>query len=1210
MITIRFNPKALTSEGQIVKKVQFIPQHSVIFYVQMNDFDWHNCDYILSGRVAKADDIVRDGDEIIIKPRVEAPIAAFVAAITAWFAVNAFWAGLAIAVSVGATLYSVISALTSRPRTPSNGTNGSGIDNGSPTYGFDGIGNTTSPGLPVAVVYGVHRVGGMIIGRYVNTDGDLNYLNLLIALCEGEIDSISGIEINGNPIANYNSVSYDTRTGTNGQAAVDNFHETHDTRSVNVNMLSGVAQVFTSIATNVDALAIHLLLPNGLFAEDSSSGNIISATVTYLLEYKLHSAGSYTTIGSINISEQSRTAVRRVYKIDGLTPGQYDVRITKTSSDSTFFFTGDLVWDTVDEIVDEQIAYVNTALLSVTALATNQLSGSEPTFTSIVKATKVNQPQVKKSGVEVDWDTYYYDPVAAAYKDINDDTTLTWDGTTYVTKWSANPVWCLRDLLLNTRYGLGNFIDTTLIDDASFLAMSQYCDNKVPDGQGGYEKRYNLNIVLDASTKAFDMILQVASSFRGLLFYSTGTIKLKIDKADTPVQLFGMGNIQQGSFTQTWLSLKQKFNIIEAQFLNKDLDYIQDTVAVVDEAALAAGDPIRKKQTKLFTTQTSQAIREARYLLWMNKYIQRVVSFKAGIDAIVCEAGDLINVSHDVPAWGQSGRIASGSTTTVINLDRTVVLLSGITYNILVKHSADDSMEERTITTPAGNVNQVTVSSAFSSAPAAYDDYAVGQITIETKPFRILSIQVDNDHNADIMALEYNESIYDDSAPALPTVDYSALSLGIPNITDLALTSGVVKLNDGTINSSIDVWFSRPDGTSVFVMYDKARIYLSDNGGLSWLYIGETNGNHFQINEEILDGTTYKVAVVSVGANGVINAVDNSPQQSILSIGKSAPPSDVPTFLVNQNRDNLFFGWTPVTDLDLSGYEIRYGDSWDAGAILATQLKNSNYQSPNISTGTAQNYFIKAIDSSGNYSTNATQAVITIDSIPFQNIISEFMEAAAWTGTKSSTLVVSSVLIVSTGVLTGTYVTPVRDVGFVATFKIGITAVVVDASGDRQFNDDTTTQFDTDPNARFSGEEISGAASFEIQTSTDNITWSGYSPWQFGDYTCRYFQIRMTLTRQNTGQNIECSDLSYFADLPDVDDFSGTLTVSNASTGLAVLYGKTFHQVPAVSISILSGTGVFAGFASAPDTTGFTVKLYNAAGTAETGTFSYHAHGV
>ncbi|MFH1653600.1 MAG: hypothetical protein ABIE74_06055, partial [Pseudomonadota bacterium] len=231
----------------------------------------------------------------------------------------------------------------------------------------------------------------------------------------------------------------------------------------------------------------------------------------------------------------------------------------------------------------------------------------------------------------------------------------------------------------------------------------------------------------------------------------------------------------------------------------------------------------------------------------------------------------------------------------------------------------------------------------------------------------------------------------------------------------------------------------------------------------------------------------------------------------------------------------------------------------------------------------------------------------TIANIPFRNIIAEFSEQPSWTGTKVHTVIDGSSLEIESGYLSGTYETPVRDLGYVSTVYIGIEAVITIATG-RAFDDDSVTRFNTSDTLRFSGEESPGAATFEIKISDDNITWSGWMEYQAGDYNCRYYQIRMTLTRENVGDDLECTTFDHYGDLPDVDEY-GSDTVTDAGTGKAVVFTKNYHEEPNVHIEITSGSGIYAQFTS-KSTTGFTVKLYDASGVAQTGDLDWHGHGI
>src|SRR5260363_357087 len=46
-------------------------------------------------------------------------------------------------------------------------------------------------------------------------------------------------------------------------------------------------------------------------------------------------------------------------------------------------------------------------------------------------------------------------------------------------------------LVTNDRYGLGRFIDEALVDKWTLYAVGQYCDERVPDGFGGWGPRFS-----------------------------------------------------------------------------------------------------------------------------------------------------------------------------------------------------------------------------------------------------------------------------------------------------------------------------------------------------------------------------------------------------------------------------------------------------------------------------------------------------------------------------------------------------------------------------------------------------------------------------------------------------------------------------------------------------------------------------------------------
>lgn len=983
-VKIKYIPNILIAED---RKEIILPYHrdrSLLDFLKKSGFEYEGMRVIVLGKKLDNLNILLDNDdEIIITPDIKFDPATWAVIVTAFHIITAV-------VAVASIVYSIYQAVTyKKPSQPNFNTNGDGLDESSPTYGWDGIQTTQDVGRPIPIIYGEHKAGGNIINSFVRTDGDKNYLNVLIGLCEGEIESISNIKINDQPAANFDGVTTYQRLGANSQSVIANFQDLHNLYSLAQNLLQNNPYNYTTINNDVEGFELHFNLPNGLYEQDQSSGALMTWTVTYRVEYKLHSDSTYIDLGLTTISANSHTTVRRIYRKDGLVKGLYDIRITRTSEDSSTYKTGDLQLSNIDEIKTDDLAYPNTALLGIEAMATDQLSGAMPQFSCIVKGKKVRIPKIMNGVNEVNWNDYYWDSATSQYKLLSNGTVLSWDGTTYVERYSANPIWCVRDLQINTRYGTGEFIDLTSLDDTLLLSMSRYCEEKIPDGLGGYEKRFRMDIVLDSPARALDVLSQLASIFRGMFFFSEGTVKVKIDKPESPVQLFGMGNIIEGSFTQQWKSIKETPNVIEVQYLDKDKDYQQEQIAVIDEAALTAGDPIRKKQIKVFTTKMSYAIREGRYHLKVNKYIERSVSFKAGIDAIACQAGDRIDISHDVPQWGFSGRVQSGSTTIKVKLDQSVTIDAGKTYKIRVKFS-DDTIEERTVSDPAGTYTEVIVSSAFSQAPQAYDVYALGESNKIIKPFRIVSMKINNNNEVEVLAIEYDENIYDDSAVTIPTNNYSALITTLPNVTNAKLTERIVKLPDGTIEDVIDAWFDKPVMTAYQMKkYAKAKIYLSDDNGVSWIYRGETFGIYLSLQGGIIERQAYKVAIVSVSSEGYENAIANSPQINIITQGKTAPPSAVTGFDIFQESNMLRFRCNPPPDWDFAYFRIKKGAEWSTGQLIAERADLTEFMYPVGEIGTVT-FMIKIIDTSGNESIAATSDIITVTAPPEMNFIQNF----------------------------------------------------------------------------------------------------------------------------------------------------------------------------------------------------------------------------
>jgi len=460
-------------------------------------------------------------------------------------------------------------------------------------------------------------------------------------------------------------------------------------------------------------------------------------------------------------------------------------------------------------------------------------------------------------------------------------------------------------------------------------------------------------------------------------------------------------------------------------------------------------------------------------------------------------------------------------------------------------------------------------------------------------------------YNSSILA-DRHGSTFDDWNYGSPPNPFAPVT----DVTNIVLEEIGWRNADGTHIAHIDVTWVAPATKKELL---NGYIIELKKGAGDYISVGTANvgDTEYRINLNLEIDKEYYVKIKTQSINSIIS--DGTVSSVIKLIGKDDPPSNVTSFIVRKYRDSIVCRWGKVTDVDVKRYEIRKGADWISADVVGTNLPGVEATLRDIKLGTDQAYWIKAIDNSDNYSVNALEALITVANIPFQNIIKTFEEDPAWNGTKTDTEISGNNLILSAGKLTGTYITAVKGIGYICDARIMIESLATIASA-LAWNSEAGRAFDDSTTLRFSGDEVPGALSFKIRTSTEGAdplvdTWTDWEDWITADYNCRWFQIKMTVTRDSVDTSLAVTNLTIDVDLPDIDE-KDTGEVTNAADGCAITFTKTFHEAPSVNIDILDGDGYVHKFSVAPTTTGFTVKLYKLDGTAVVGNFSYHAHGI
>lgn len=525
----------------------------------------------------------------------------------------------------------------------------------------------------------------------------------------GLVDGAKSVYLDETPLQNadnsYNFKDFGLNwtTGTQTQltksglaSAPFGFNDTRAETAVGVRVQSGSPVVRSITANNINTVIVTIYVPT-LLSRDASNGNTNPTSVSIAIDLQ-SAGGGYVRKVTDTISGKTTSKYQRSYTIDVAGTGPWDIRVSRLTADSaTQLLENQTWWDSYSSIVSKRLTYPNSAL--VAASIDSQQFQQIPSRAYDIKGLLVKIPS-------------NYNPTTRAYNG-------TWDGT-FVVAWTDNPAWCFYDMLTNTRYGLGDYIDSTQVDKWSLYTIARYCDEMVPSGIGsGMEPRFTCNLYLQSPEEAYTVIQNMASIFRAITYWATGTMLVVQDSPSNPVSLFTNANVIDGEFVYSGTSIKARHTVAQiawndpADFYRQKIEYVQD-----DDGVLRYG--VKRAEIVAFgCTSRGQANRLGKWLLYSERAETETVTFKAGLDGLQLYPGAIIKTS-DANRSGQrmAGRIVS-ATTTSATLDSEVTIASGKTYSLsiisptgaIVKVVSNSSVGQRKVITfpaiPAAQVPQV-----------------------------------------------------------------------------------------------------------------------------------------------------------------------------------------------------------------------------------------------------------------------------------------------------------------------------------------------------------------------------------------------------------------------------------------------------------------------------------------------------------------------
>ncbi len=807
------------------------------------------------------------------------------------------------------------------------------------------------------------------------------------------------------------------------------------------------------------------------------------------------------------ITGKCTSRYQRAYRIDLPAPGPWDVRVSRITPDNgSSTLQNKTFWDSYTEIVDAKLSYPNSAYVGLKIDSKQFSSIPSRGFDCYLMLIQV---------------PINYNPLTREYSGA-------WSGV-FKTAWSDNPAWVFYDMLVNDRYGLGEFIDAAQVDKWALYSIAQYCDELVDDGFGGLEPRFTCNLYLQTREQAFNVIANLASVFRGMAWWSAGSITASQDAPTSVSQLFTDANVINGEFNYTGSSGRVRHTVCLVGWNDPQDAYRQKIEYVEDAAGIARYGVIQTEVVATGCTSRGQAHRVGRWLIYSEQNETETITFRAGLDSVFCGPGDVIQTADPVRGGMRFGGRLVSATTTQVRLDSVFTISNANAYTISCI-MPDGTVETRDVMTSASSTDLIDISPAFSSAPQSMSVWVISATNLVPESWRIVSMAEVNKTQVDITALAYRAEKYAvvEQNLVLEPLPVSLLEAGQPasplglTFTESLYLSG---LSTVSVKGAIS-WQTVPGAISYVVVYQREN--------QNAVILNNILNNSIDI-QPMAEGP-YTISVFSV------NELGRRSQANTIAItvsGKTLPPVSVTGFSITKVSGIAFAAWQLHPDLDVQvggSIVVRHsplttGATWENGIILESFAGNSNSGFLPLITGT---YMAKAIDSSGNWSETIVSFVATEGLVTGFTTVGTVTEDPTFLGTKTNTTVVSSTLRLN-GTLTGSYeFNTVMDLTTVATrrFEADISAVSFDLGQAVDSLTDLVDSWDF-----IDGSSVDDCdATLYIATTNDNPAgspvWSAWVPFFVSDFTCRAAKFKIDLVSQTLNHNIAISSLTVHAKIP------------------------------------------------------------------------------
>ena len=432
-------------------------------------------------------------------------------------------------------------------------------------------------------------------------------------------------------------------------------------------------------------------------------------------------------------------------------------------------------------------------------------------------------------------------------------------------EYTTCPVCCFYDMVTNSRYGAGDFINESNLNWIDLIDICKYCNEEV-DTPDGKEPRFAINTVLGSQAEAYNVLQDMASIFHGMLFWKADNVQIAADhgglRAENveAIHVFSNSNIVNGSFTYSGSSLKTRSTRVRVRY-NDPGNFYKTNFIVIEDQQLIEKYGVQEKSVVAFgCTSKYQAQRLGRWIMQSEKLHDETISFSVGLEGLNVLPGQVFEVSDEMRlATRLAGRVV-GATTDFVDLDQPAAPLPSGSNDKLTVVMADGTVETRAIASVSGI--RVTLASPFTQPPPDDALFAIKNDSISLTKYRCLSVAESEEGTYGIVGVKHVDGIYQIVEETNTNLDLPAASeydLAPAAPQDLAIS--FQQIDDGR-NTTTRATISWNRGLSGNAIEFQVNYKIGDGGNLIEVVTTDTS---IDINGGLIPGKTLFARVRAVG---------------------------------------------------------------------------------------------------------------------------------------------------------------------------------------------------------------------------------------------------------------------------------------------------------------------------------------------------------